>query len=161
MKNMGMKWKTLMLLVLALACGMATSSCGSDDDKTPANPLVGAWQVNVEEAVVQNLEQQVANFLASHEALSQEAVEVLTRVKQIVASVNFVVLINDDGTARLYSTRNGVGVFVSGSWQLTPQALLFTVGDLQLPVTDLKILDANNLSCTVAGVPLRFVRVQR
>lgn len=157
MKRKNILWGFAVVL-LAIACCYAFTSCGDDkEDPQPSNPLLGAWETVCDEAVSQQLEQLIVNYLSQNEQLEQEAIEVLTRVKEIVSTTRFVVQFNEDGTARLYAYRGGVGPFVTGTWTLTEQALIVQVGLLKLPVTNLQT-DGNTLQCNVANLSLTFTR---
>lgn len=157
MKRKNILWGFAVLLV-AIACCYAFSSCGDDkEEPQPSNPLLGAWEVVNDTSTSQQLEQILVNYLAQNGQLTQENIDVLTRVKEIISDMRFVVLFNADGSARLYAYRGGVGPFVSGTWTLTEQALILQVGTLQLPVTNLQT-DGTTLKCTVAGMPLTFTR---
>lgn len=157
MKRKNILWGFVLLLV-AIAFCYACTSCGDDkQEPQPSNPLLGAWEAVIDEAKSQQLEQTIVNYLAQNGQLTQETIDALNRVKEIVATTRFVVQFNSDGTARLYAYRGGVAPFVTGSWALTEQALILKVGTLQLPVTNLQT-DGTTLHCTVADLPMTFTR---
>ena len=158
MKRKNILWGFVLLLV-AMAFCYACTSCGDDkqEEPQPGNPLLGAWEAVIDEAKSQQLEQTIVNYLAQNGQLTQETIDALNRVKEIVATTRFVVQFNSDGTARLYAYRGGVAPFVTGSWTLTEQALILKVGTLQLPVTNLQT-DGTTLHCTVADLPMTFTR---
>lgn len=161
MKRKNILWG-FALLVVAMVCCYAFTSCGNDNDEpaTPANPLLGAWEMVPDAAAMQQLEMQIVTTLQQAEMLTPEVIDALNRVKEIVASTSVVVQFNADSTARLYSYRGGIGPFITGSWALTEQALVLKVGTLELPVTDIQT-DGNTLKCNVAGVPLTFKRYHK
>lgn len=141
-----------------MACCYAFTSCGDDkEEPQPSNPLLGAWEAVIDQATSQQLEQQLVTYLAENGQLTQETIDALNKVKEIVSTTRFVVQFNADGTARLYLYRSGVGPFVTGTWALTEQALVLQVGTLQLPVTNLQT-DGKTLQCSVAGIPMTFKR---
>lgn len=160
MKRKNILWGFAMLVV-AMVCCWAFTSC--DDDKSPVeqptNPLFGAWQMTSDKATLAQLEQMIAATLAQ-QGLDPQSIETLNIVKSIVAESSIVVQINADGTSKLYSYRNGMGLFVIGKWtMISEQAILFTVADLQLPVTDLQ-LNGDTLTCKIGQLPLSFTRYQ-
>ncbi|MBR5029786.1 MAG: hypothetical protein IKX63_01610 [Muribaculaceae bacterium] len=162
MKRKNILWGWTMLIV-AMICCWAFTSCGDDKDE-PQNPLFGAWEVTSDEAAIGQLEQMIVTSLAQDGTLTPEAIEVLTRVKDIISTYKFVVQFNADGTARLYSYHNSLGAFVSGTWTLTMteqgQVLLLTVGHLQLPVTNLQT-DGEILQCNIGSLPLAFKKYSK
>lgn len=158
MKRKNILWGWAMLII-AMVCCWAFTSCGDDKDEEPQNPLFGAWEFVKDEAIAQQLEQMIVTKLAQDNMLTQEAINALTKAKEIVATSEFIVQINADGTARLYAYHNGVGPFVSGTWLTTENALLLQVANLTLAVTDVQ-LNGNTLTCKIGALPLSFRRVK-
>ena len=154
MKRKNILWG-FALLVVAIVCCWAFSSCGDDKDEVPHNPMMGAWEFVKDEAVAQQLEQKIVTELSENNMLTQEAIDALTRIKEIVATSEFLVQLDIDGTVRLYAYHNGIGSFVSGTWQMTEQALLLQVANLTLAVTDIQ-LDGNTMHCKIGHLPLTF-----
>ena len=154
-----MKRKSILLgwtvLVVAMFCCWAFTSCGDDKEEGPQNPLFGAWEVTSDKAAIEQLEQMIVTTLAQQGELSQEAIDVLTQAKEIITTAQFVVLFNSDGTARLYGYRNGVGPFLSGYWTMTDQALILSVGLVELPITNIQT-DGKVLQCNIGPLPLTF-----
>lgn len=154
-----MKRKSILLgwtvLIVAMICCWAFTSCGDDKEEGQQNPLFGAWEVTSDKAVIEQLEQMIVTNLAQHGEISQETIEVLTQAKEIITTAQFVVLFNSDGTARLYAYRNGVGPFLSGTWTMTEQALILKVGSVELPITNIQT-DGKVLQCNIGQLPLTF-----
>lgn len=161
--DVNMKRKNILwgfaILIVAMICCWACSSCGDDNGKDePSNPLLGAWEYEKNPAVIAQLEQMIIMKLQDDGALAQESAQILQRVKDIISTSEFVVLLKEDGEARLYAYgEKGLGVFVSGTWMMTDSALLLQVKDLTLPVTNINY-DGTTLSCTIGELPLSFKR---
>lgn len=159
MKRKNILWGWTMLIV-AMICCWAFTSCGDDKNDEPQNPLYGAWEMTSDKATLAQLDQMISATLAQ-QGLNPQSIETLNIVKSIVAESSIVVQINADGTSKLYSYRNGSGLFIIGKWTMIgEQAILFTVADLQLPVTDLQ-LSGNTLTCKIGQLPLSFTRFQK
>ncbi|MBR5085372.1 MAG: hypothetical protein IKX31_00010 [Muribaculaceae bacterium] len=158
MKRKNILWG-FAILIVAMICCWACSSCGDDNGKDePSNPLLGAWEYEKNPAVIAQLEQMIIMKLQNDGALAQESAQILQRVKDIISTSEFVVLLKEDGEARLYAYgEKGLGVFVSGTWVMTDSALLLQVKDLTLPVTNINY-DGTTLSCTIGELPLSFKR---
>lgn len=154
MKGKNILWG-FALLVVAIVCCWAFSSCGDDKDEVPQNPMMGAWVFVKDEAVAQQLEQKIVTELSENDMLTQETIYALTKIKKIVATSEFLVQFDIDGTVRLYAYHNGIGPFVSGTWQMTEQALLLQVADLTLAVINIQ-LDGNTMHCKIDELPLTF-----
>ena len=148
----------LVLMTMVVACSLMCS-CGDDKDE-PQNPMLGAWELVPDQEKMQQIEQELVAQLAQAELLNEQTIDILTRVKEIVASLSVVVQFNADGTARLYSYRSSVGVFVTGTWTITGQALILQVGTLQLPVTNL-VTDGNTLQCNIGDLQFEFIRYEK
>jgi hypothetical protein len=149
------------MLVVAMVCCWAFTSCGDDkDNDEPQNPLFGAWEYVHNPQVAAALEQMIVQKLQEDQALTPENIQLLTKVKEIVSTSEFIVLIQPDGEARLYSyTNKGIGVFVSGSWLQTDKALILQASNLTLAVTDVQ-LDGNKLTCKIGELPLAFTKIK-
>ena len=143
------------LLVVAMICCYAFTSCGDGKDKEPQNPLFGAWEIDSDAETIAQLEEMLVTQLAQQGELTPEAIDILTRAKDIIATYEFVIQFNADGTARLYGYRNGIGPFITGNWTMTEQALVLSVGPLKLPITDLQT-DGKTLQCKIGNLPLKF-----
>lgn len=154
MKRKNILWGWAVIVLAMIFC-WAFTSCGDDKNEEPQNPLFGAWEIDADAETIGQLEQMIVTTLAQQGQLSPDDIEILTRAKEIIASSQFVVQFNADGTARLYSYRNGVGLFITGTWTLTEQALILSVGTLKLPVTDLQT-DGTTLQCKIGLLPLKF-----
>ena len=156
MKRKNILWGFAILIVAMFFC-WACSSCGDDKGKDePSYPFLGAWEYQKNPAVIAQLEQMIIMKLQEDGALTQESIQILQRVKDIISTSEFVVQFKADGEARLYAYgSNGLGVFVTGSWLLTDKALLLQVGDLALAVTNVNY-DGTTLSCTIGELPLSF-----
>ena len=90
MKRKNILWGFVLLLV-AMAFCYACTSCGDDkQEPQPSNPLLGAWEAVIDEAKSQQLEQTIVNYLAQNGQLTQETIDALNRVKEIVATTRFV-----------------------------------------------------------------------
>ena len=161
MKRKNILWGFAMLIVTMVCC-WAFTSCGNDDDKDePQNPLFGAWEYVHNPQVEAALEQMIIQKLQEDQALTPENIELLTKVKEIIATHEFIIQIKPDGEARLYTYgNNGIGVFVTGSWLQTDKALILQASNLTLAVTDLQ-LNGNTLTCKIGQLPLAFTRVKK
>lgn len=156
MKRKSILWGWAVLIMSMIGC-WAFSACNDDKKEDPQNPLFGAWEATCDEATIEQLEQMIVTTLAQQGQLSTDAIEALNKAKDIIATSQFVVQFNADGTARLYGYHNGVGPFVSGTWSLTDQALVLKVAGLQLPITNLQT-DGKTLQCNIGNLPLTFKR---
>lgn len=155
MKRKNILWGFAMLIIAMVVC-WACSSCGDDKKDEPSSQLVGAWKHEFNPTVAAQLEAMIVAKLQEEGALTQENIQVLQKVKEIVSTIDFIVQFKDDGEARLYAYGDqGVGVFVTGSWLMTDDALLLQVRDLVLAVTNLKI-NGKTLTCTIGDLPLTF-----
>ena len=145
------------VLVVAMICCWAFTSCGDDDKKDePASQLMGAWEYQKDPMVLSQLEAMLVAQLQQEGALTQENIQILQKVKEIIATGDFVVCLMEDGEARLYLyDENGLGIFVSGTWLMTDKALLLQVRDLTLAVTNMNF-DGTTLTCTIGDLPLKF-----
>ena len=98
MKRKNILWGFVLLLV-AMAFCYACTSCGDDkQEPQPSNPLLGAWEAVIDEAKSQQLEQTIVNYLAQNGQLTQETIDALNRVKEIVdycINDGLYVIIND------------------------------------------------------------------
>ena len=156
MKRKNILWG-FALLVVAMVCCYVFSACG-DDKNEPQNPLFGAWVYVHSPETTATLQQMLLIELQENQTLTTENIELLAKVKEIIATSEFVVQINADGTSRLYAyTSSGIGPFISGTWQMTDQALLLQTANLTLAVTNIQ-LDGDTLHCTIGDLPLTFVR---
>lgn len=145
------------MLVVAMICCWAFTSCG-DDKATgePANPMMGAWEYQKDPQVMAQLEAMLVAQLQQQGALTPANQLLLQRIKEIIATGEFVVYFKEDGQARLYLyNENGLGIFVAGSWLMTDKALLLQARDLTLAVTNIS-LDGTTMSCTIGNLPLKF-----
>ena len=139
-------------LLIVACCGIW--SC-SDKKDEPQNPLLGAWELT---NGVELLEQQVvAILMENNNELTPENITILQRVKGILETLQVVVQFNADGTTRLYSYRNGFGLFVSGTWTPTEQGIMLQAGNLSLLVTNI-VTDGNVMQCNVGDITLQFKR---
>ena len=154
MKRKNILWGWAVVVVAMIFC-WAFSSCGDDKKEEPQNPLFGAWEIDADAETLGQLEQMIVTTLAQEGHLTPEAIDILTRAQEIITTSQFVVQFNADGTARLYGYRNGVGPFISGTWTMTEQALVLSVGSLKLPITDLQT-DGKTLQCKIGALPLKF-----
>lgn len=156
MKRKNILWGWAMLVV-AMICCWAFTSCGDDKDKDePRNPLMGAWEYQKNPQVLAQLEAMLVEQLQQEGALTPDNLQTLQRVKDIIATGKFVVYFKDDGETRLYLYgEKGLGVFVSGTWLQTDKALLLQVRDLTLAVTNISF-DGTTMSCTIGDLPLKF-----
>lgn len=146
------------VLVVAMICCWAFSSCGDDKEKDePKNPLMGAWEYQKNPQVLAQLEAMIVE-LQQEGALTPYNLEALQRIEDIIATGKFVVCFNEDGEVRLYFYgEDGLGIFVSGTWQPTDNAVLLQVCDLTLALTNITI-DGDTLNCTISDLPLSFKR---
>jgi len=158
MKRKSILWGWLVLVMAMIGC-WAITACDDDKKEDPQNPLFGAWEATCDEATIEHIEQMIVATLAQEGELPAEAIEALNHAKDIIAVSRFVVQFNSDGTVRLYSYKNGVGPFVSGTWTMTDQALILKVAGLQLPITNLQT-DGKTLNCNIGELPLTFKRYQ-
>lgn len=145
------------MLVVAMICCWAFTSCG-DDKPTgePANPMMGAWEYQKDPQVMAQLEAMLVAQLQQQGTLTPANQLLLQRIKEIIATGEFVVYFKEDGQARLYLyNENGLGIFVAGSWLMTDKALLLQARDLTLAVTNIS-LDGTTMSCTIGDLPLKF-----
>lgn len=157
MKRKNILWGFAMLIIAMVVC-WACSSCGDDKKDEPSSQMIGAWKHEKNPAVAAQLEAMIVAKLQEEGALTQENIQILQKVKEIVSTVEFIVQIKEDGEARLYAYGDsGLGVFVIGSWLMTNDALLLQVRDLTLAVTNLKI-DGKTLTCTIGNLPLTFTK---
>lgn len=154
MKRKNILWGWAVIVVAMIFC-WAFTSCGDDKNEEPQNPLFGAWEIDADAETIGQLEQMIVSTLAQQGELTPDDIQILTRAKEIITSSQFVVQFNADGTARLYGYRSGVGVFITGTWTMTEQGLLLSVGNLNLPVTDLQT-DGKTLQCKIGSLPLKF-----
>ncbi len=155
MKRKNILWGFAMLIIAMVVC-WACSSCGDDKKDEPTSQLVGAWKHEYNPIVAAQLEAMLVAKLQEGGALTQENIQILQKVKEIISTIDFIVQFNEDGEARLYAYGDkGLGVFVTGSWLMTDDALLLQVRDLVLAVTNLKI-DGKTLTCTIGDLPLTF-----
>jgi hypothetical protein len=154
MKRKNILWG-FAVLVVAMVCCYVFSACG-DDKEEPQDPLLGAWEYVHNPEATAALGQMLAQTLQENQALTPDNIQLLTRVKEIIETTKFVVQLNADGTARLYAyPSSGIGPFVSGTWQMTEQALLLQAGNLTLGVTNIR-LEGTNLYCMLGDLPLTF-----
>lgn len=160
MKRKNILWG-FAILIAAMVCCWACSSCGNDKEKDePQNPLLGAWEYIHNPQVAALLEQKILEELQQNNALTPENIQILTKVKDIVGTSEFVIQLNTDGSARLYAyATHGVGPFVTGTWLQTDKALLLSAADLTVAVTDIQT-DGTTLRCKVGELPLIFNRVK-
>lgn len=146
------------MLVVAMICCWAFTSCG-DDDKAkdePKSQLMGAWEYQKNPQVLAQLESMLVAQLQQEGALTPDNIEILQKVKEIIATGEFVIYFKDDGEARLYLyDEKGLGIFVAGSWLMTDKALLLQVRDLTLAVTNISF-DGSTMNCTIGDLPLSF-----
>ena len=156
MKRKNILWGWAMLVV-AMICCWAFTSCGDDDkNDEPVSQLVGAWEYQKNPQVLAQLEAMLVAQLQQEGTLTQENIQILQKVKEIIADGDFVVYLKEDGEARLYLYgENGLGIFVSGTWLMTDKALLLQVRDLTLAVTNINF-DGTTLTCTIGDLPLSF-----
>ena len=158
MKRKNILWG-FALLVMAMVCCYVFSACGDDKKDEPQNPLLGAWEIVKTPETIGTLEQMLTQLLQGNDALIQENIEILNKVKSIIGSGRFIVQLSEGGESRLYAyNEKGLGAFVSGSWTMTEQALLLGVGTLTLPVTNITI-DGNTLHGYVGELPLTFKKI--
>ena len=159
MKRKNILWGFAMLIVTMVCC-WAFTSCGNDDDKDePQNPLFGAWEYVHNPQVAAALEQMIVQELQENQTLTPENIQLLNRVKEIVTTHEFIVSIQPDGEARLYTyNENGIGIFVTGSWIQTDKALILQASNLTVAATDIA-LNGNTLTCKIGELPLSFTRV--
>lgn len=158
MKRKNILWGFAVLIIAMVVC-WACSSCGDDKKDEPSSQLVGAWKHEHNPTVAAQLEAMIVAKLQEEGALTQENIQVLQNVKEIVSTIDFIVQFKEDGEARLYAYGDqGVGVFVIGSWLMTDDVLLLQVNDLVLAVTNLKI-DGKTLTCTIGDLPLTFKKI--
>lgn len=156
-----MKRKNILLgfamLVAAMVCCWAFTSCGDDKDEPKENSLMGVWQYEKNPVVLAQLEQMLVMTLQEEGALTEENIQILQKVKEIIKNGEFVVQLKEENNeARLYAYGDkGLGVFVSGSWLMTDKALILQVRDLTLAVTNINF-DGTTLSCTLGELPLTF-----
>ncbi len=145
------------VIVVAMICCWAFTSCGDDKaNDEPASALMGAWEFQKDPAVLAQLEQMLVAQLQQEGQLTPENIQTLQRVKEIIATGDFVVYLAQGGEARLYLYGDkGLGIFVSGTWLMTDKVLLLQVRDLVLAVTNLQI-DGTTLRCTIGDLPLSF-----
>ena len=157
MKRKNILWGFAVLIIAMVVC-WACSSCGDDKKDEPSSQMVGAWKHEYNPAVAAQLEAMLVAKLQEEGALTQENIQILQKVKEIISTIDFIVQIKDDGEARLYAYGDkGVGVFVIGSWLMTDDALLLQVRDLVLAVTNLQI-NGKTLTCTIGNLPLTFTK---
>ncbi len=145
------------VLVVAMICCWAFTSCGDDKAKDePKSQLLGAWEYQKNPAVLSQLEAAIVAQLQEEGALTPGNIEILQKVKEIIATGEFVVYFKEDGEVRLYLYgEKGLGVFISGSWLMTDKALLLQVRDMTLAVTNI-IYDGTTMNCTIGDLPLSF-----
>jgi len=159
MKRKNLLWGFAMLIIAMAVC-WACSSCGDDNDKDePQNPLFGAWEYVHNPQVAAVLEQMIVQELQENQALTPENIQLLTKVKEIIATHEFIIQIKPDGEARLYTYNdNGIGVFVTGSWLQTDKALILQASNFTVAATDIA-LNGNTLTCKIGELPLAFTKV--
>lgn len=161
MKRKNILWG-FALLIVAMICCWACSSCSDDKEKEEPNnnPLLGAWEYVHNPQILAVLEQRLVQELQENNALTTENIQILTKIKEIISTSKFVVQLNADGTTRLYAYNgNGVGPFVSGTWVQTDEALLLGAANLTLAVTDIQY-DGTTLQCKICDLPLSFTKVK-
>jgi len=150
--------KLLSIIFVLVSFSFMFTGCGDDKkNEEPSNPLMDAWVWSNGDAYAHLIEEEIVEILTENDQLTPENVEILTRIKNLVSSITFVIQFNEDGTARMYGYRNGVAPFVTGTWSIIPNGVLLKVGTLQLPVNILKLED-NTLECMVGEFPLAFKR---
>ena len=145
------------LLVMAMVCCYVFSACGDDKDEPASNKVIGVWQYEKNPIVLAQLEQMLVAQLQQEGALTEENIQILQRVKEILANGAFVVQIKEENNeARLYAYGDkGLGVFVSGTWLMTDEAMILQVRDLVLAVTNINS-NGDQLTCTIGELPLTF-----
>lgn len=149
------------LLVMAMVCCYVFSACGDDKDEPVGNKLMGVWQYEKNPVVLSQIEQALVAQLQEDGALTQENIQILQRVKEIIANGEFVVQLKEDNEARLYAYgESGLGVFVAGSWIMTDNAMILQVRDLVLAVTNINC-DGDKLTCTIGELPLSFKKYKK
>ena len=151
-----MKTKNIIISLLLTVTCCCLWSCG-DDKEEPKNPLIGAWELT---NGVELLEQQVVSILMENNALTQENINILQRIKEILETFQVVVQFNADGTSRMYSYRNGFGLFVSGTWTITEQGIILQAGNMTLLVTNI-VTDGTVMQCNVGDITLQFQRYKK
>lgn len=161
MKRKNILWGWAMLIV-AMVCCWAFTSCGDDKDEPVQNKLMGVWEYEKNPVVVAQLEQMLIAKLQEGGALTQENMQTLELVKDIIEKGEFVVQLKEEGNeVRLYAYgEKGLGVFVAGTWVMTDKALILQVRDMTLAVTNISI-DGNTLNCTLGQLPLSFKKYSK
>jgi len=156
MKRKNILWGWAMLIA-AMVCCWAFTSCGDDKDEPRENPLLGVWQYEKNPVVLAQLEQALVAKLQEEGALTEENIQLLQRAKSIIETGEFVIQLKEaNNEARLYAySDKGLGVFISGTWLMTDKALLLQVRDYTLAVTNIS-LDGTTLNCTLGELPLTF-----
>ena len=150
-------FKLMSLLLGMVLCSAAFVACGDDNDEPASNKVIGVWQYEKNPIVLAQLEQMLVAQLQQEGALTEENIQILQRVKEILANGAFVVQIKEENNeARLYAYGDkGLGVFVSGTWLMTDEAMILQVRDLVLAVTNINC-NGDQLTCTIGELPLTF-----
>ena len=150
------------MLIVAMVCCWAFTSCGDDKDEPKENQLMGVWEYEKDPVVLAQLEQAIVAKLQEEGELTEENIQLLQRAKSIIATGEFVIQLKEENNeARLYAySDKGLGVFISGTWLMTDNALILQVSDYVVAVTNINF-DGTKLSCNIGELPLTFKKYKK